>query len=148
MKGGCRDWVQRRESEVSMRRVYTWESKKAAVRGSAISCCLWVRCDHDKSLNTNPIVLVWWGGPHPYHGVLVWSDHIYRWHSPETDNQAFSPSLSSVVVVHGPAFWFTLSLHTSNLPPRSSFCLTAARPLLLKPYCLVRNLSSPSCQPC
>jgi hypothetical protein len=40
--------------------------------------------------------------------VLVWSDHIYRWHSPETDNQAFSPSPSSVVAVHGPAFWLTL----------------------------------------
>jgi hypothetical protein len=52
--------------------------------------------------------ILWWGGPHPYHGVLVWSDHIYRWHSPETDNQAFSPSPSSVVAVHGPAFWHTL----------------------------------------
>src|ERR1700730_4096557 len=60
--------------------------------------------------------IVWWGGPHPYHGVLVWSDHIYRWHSPETDNQAFSPSPSSVVAVHGPAFWHTLFPSTVLLP--------------------------------
>ena len=26
--------------------------------------------------------VVWWGGSHPYHGVLVWSDHLNRWHSP------------------------------------------------------------------
>jgi hypothetical protein len=26
--------------------------------------------------------VLWWDGSHPYHGVLVWSDHLNRWHSP------------------------------------------------------------------
>jgi hypothetical protein len=37
----CRDRVQRRKSEIPTRRVYAWENKKAAARGSAVSCRLW-----------------------------------------------------------------------------------------------------------
>jgi hypothetical protein len=37
--------------------------------------------------------ILWWGGSHPYHGVLVWSGNIQiAGIVPETNNQAFSPS--------------------------------------------------------
>jgi hypothetical protein len=61
-----------------------------------------------------PVRTLWWGGSDPYHGVLAWSDHSNSWHGPETNNQAFSPSPSSIVVVHGPAFWPPHPITTYN----------------------------------
>jgi hypothetical protein len=40
--------------------------------------------------------IVWWGGCHHYHGVLVWSDHLNRWHSPrDRQSSILSQSFSS-----------------------------------------------------
>src|ERR1700735_2769267 len=40
--------------------------------------------------------VVWWGGSHPYRGMLVWSDHLNRWHSPrDRQSSILSQSCSS-----------------------------------------------------
>ena len=40
--------------------------------------------------------ILWWGGSHPYQGVLVWSEHLNRWHSPrDRQSSILSQSCSS-----------------------------------------------------
>jgi hypothetical protein len=37
---------------------------------------------HDRQGVRKTLIVVGWGGSHPYYGVLAWSDHLNRWHSP------------------------------------------------------------------
>jgi hypothetical protein len=34
--------------------------------------------------------ILWWGGSHPYRGVLVWSEQLNRWHSPRDKQSSIS----------------------------------------------------------
>jgi hypothetical protein len=65
---------------------------------------------------------MWWGGSYPYRDVLVWSDHLNRWHSPrDGQSSILSQSFSSgtfalfVGVVHGPSP-FTLCFRSWAIP--------------------------------
>jgi hypothetical protein len=65
---------------------------------------------------------VWWGGSHPYHGVLVWSDHSNRWHSPrDRQSSILSQSFSSGT------FTFFVGV-VPNPPLHSSIAYRKTRP--------------------
>src|SRR3954468_16260423 len=80
-------------------------------------------------------LILWWGGSDPYHGVLVWSEHSNSWHSPrDRQSSILSQSFLSCCCPREPAFWLTLSHHTTL---RDSFANA-----LLERWYVVRRLHS------
>jgi hypothetical protein len=60
---------------------------------------------------------MWWGGSHPYQGVLVWSEQLNRWHGPR-DKQ------SSIL---------SQSCSSGRFPPLCCCCPRAPTPLQYTP---------------